>query len=206
MILIISIISILGIPSTVLAIIPGGQECTNNPDPCESDYGCLPLQANPGKKFCQYIPGRDCTSGGAQVCATQNKNYDCLPLQSNTNKKVCQLSQPGQQSNFSSIFGKITPPDALKGLVKDPTGAKGLSAFLSNLIALFFSIAAIVLVFMLIWGGFDWLTSEGDKEKVASARNKIMNALIGLLLFAVAFAIFQVLGTFTGFKFFVGQK
>lgn len=105
------------------------------------------------------------------------------------------------------VFGKITPPDALKGLVaKDPTGAGGLSIFLSNLIALFFSVAAIVLVFMLVWGAFDWLTSEGDKEKVASARNKIMNALIGLLLFAVAFAIFQVLGTFTRFTFFVGQK
>ena len=110
-------------------------------------------------------------------------------------------------ADIKDVFGTITPPDALKGLVgKDLSGTAGLSAFLSNLIALFFSIAAIVLIFMLLWGGFDWLTSEGDKEKVASARNKIMNALIGLLLFTVAFAIFQVLGTFTGFKFFVGQK
>ena len=52
---------------------------------------------------------------------------------------------------------------------------------------------------------WDWITSEGDKEKIAGARNKIINAVIGIALFAVAFAVISVLGTFTGFKFFEGQ-
>lgn len=151
---------------------------------------------------------------GGQPCNLTNdkcdqaRGYSCQPNANNPNAgPFCQKTQQAQPGNIGNVFGKITPPDALKGLVaKDPSGAEGLSIFLSNLIALFFSVAAIVLVFMLVWGAFDWLTSEGDKEKVASARNKIMNALIGLLLFAVAFAIFQVLGTFTGFTFFVGQK
>lgn len=105
------------------------------------------------------------------------------------------------------VFGTIKPPDALKGLIsKDSTGAGGLSAFLSNLITLFYGVAAIVLIFMLIWGAWDWLTSEGDKEKIASAQRKILNALIGIILFAVAFAVIQIIGQFTGFKFFVGQK
>lgn len=104
-------------------------------------------------------------------------------------------------------FGKISPPPAIQTFVdKNPTGAAGISSLLSNLIALFYLAAVIVLIFMLLWGAFDWMTSEGNKEKLDSARNKIINAIIGILLFAVAFAIFQVLGTFTGFKFFVGQK
>lgn len=130
----------------------------------------------------------------------------------------CQLGYPDrdnpdysiylcQPDTLQGIFGKIKPPDALKGLVaKDPTGAGGISQFLSNLIALIYSIAAIVLIFMLIWGAFDWITSEGDKEKLQAAQRKIINAFIGILLFAAAFAIIQVLGQFTGFTFFVGQK
>lgn len=104
-------------------------------------------------------------------------------------------------------FGQIQAPSPIAGFIsKDPSGAFGISQFLSNLIALFYAIAAIVLIFMLIWGAFEWLTSGGDKEKIASARGRIISAIIGMILFAIAFAVIQVLGVFTGFKFFVGQQ
>ena len=109
--------------------------------------------------------------------------------------------------NIQHTLGTISPPPELIPFTsKDPTGAGGIGIFLSNLVTLIYSLAAIVLIFMLLWGAFDWMTSEGDKEKLAAAQRKIINALIGILLFAAAFAIIQVLGTFTGFKFFVGQK
>lgn len=108
---------------------------------------------------------------------------------------------------IEDTFGKISPPPAIQTFVnKNPTGSEGLSAFLSNLIILFYSVAAVVLIFMILWGAYDWITSEGDKEKLDSARKKIINAIIGIMLFAVAFAAIQVLGQFSGFKFFVGQK
>lgn len=101
-------------------------------------------------------------------------------------------------------FGVIQPPDFLKNFIgTDKTGAAGISKFLSNLIALIYAIAAIVLIFMLLWGAFEWLTSGGDKEKVSSAQKRIISAIIGIILFAIAFAVIQVLGTFTGFTFFV---
>lgn len=103
-------------------------------------------------------------------------------------------------------FGTIkVPPELAPFTAGDPTGAGGISKFFSNFIALFYSVAILVLILMLIWGAFDWLTSEGDKEKIAAARGKLINAVIGIMLFAVAFAVIQVLGAFTGFKFFVGQ-
>lgn len=126
-------------------------------------------------------------------------NYDCLFDQA-SGYDLC-LPSP-----FSSTFGKIQPPAPLAGfLAKDPTGAGALSQFFSNFVALIFSVAGIVLILMILWGAFDWMISEGDKEKVAAARNKIINAVIGIILFAMAFAIIQVLGAFTGFKFFAGQ-
>ena len=103
-------------------------------------------------------------------------------------------------------FGKITAPSPIQTFIgTDPTATGAISKFLSNLIVLFYLVAAIVLILMLLWGAFDWLTSEGDKEKIESAKKKIINALIGIILFAVAFAFIRILGAFTGFKFFAGQ-
>lgn len=129
------------------------------------------------------------------------KGYSCQPLKADPNDFRC------QPSAIQDVFGKIKPPEALLPFVqKDSTGAGGISLFLSNLVVLIYGVAAIVLVFMLLWGAFNWITSEGEKEKIEAARNKIIHALIGIILFAVAFAVIQVLGTFTGFQFFVGQK
>lgn len=109
--------------------------------------------------------------------------------------------------DVGDIFGKISPPDALKPfLEKDPTGAGAIGDFLSRFISLIYVIAAVVLILMLLWGAFDWMTSEGDKEKLEAAKRKLLAAIIGIALFAVAFAVIQVLGQFTGFKFFEGQK
>lgn len=110
-------------------------------------------------------------------------------------------------ADIKDIFGTITPPSPIANFIgSDKTGAGAISQFLSNLVNLIFSVAAIVLIFMILWGAFEWLTSGGDKEKLSSAQKRIINALIGILLFAVAFAIIAVIGQFTGFRFFVGQN
>ena len=115
-------------------------------------------------------------------------------------------SIPANQNTIECKFGTIAPPPAISTFIgSDPTGAGGISKFLSNLIALIYTIATIVLIFMLLWGAFDWITSGGDKEKIQEARGRITNAIIGIVLFSLAFAAIAVLGEFTGFKFFEGQ-
>lgn len=110
-------------------------------------------------------------------------------------------------ADIKDIFGSITPPSPIANFASgDQTGATGISKFLSNAITLIYSLAAVVLIFMILWGAFEWLTSGGDKEKLSSAQKRIINAIIGIILFAVAFAIIKVLGQFTGFTFFTGQN
>ena len=87
---------------------------------------------------------------------------------------------------------------------KDPQG-KGygysdLGVFVTNVLILAFSIALLVVLAMLIWGAFEWIASGGDKEAVGKARNRIINALIGLAVLAVAFALTTVAGQFLGFS------
>lgn len=96
-------------------------------------------------------------------------------------------------SSTSVVFAQIlVNPDGSKGF-------KTLGNFISNFLTLAMAVAILVVLIMLIWGAFEWITSGGDKEAVGKARGRIINALIGLAVLAVAFALARVAGQFLGF-------
>lgn len=79
-------------------------------------------------------------------------------------------------------------------------GFKTLGDFINKSITLVFIFAVLAVLVMLIWGAFEWITSGGDKDAVGKARGRILNALIGLAVLAVAFAIYRVAASFAGFN------
>lgn len=78
-------------------------------------------------------------------------------------------------------------------------GFTDLGKFVTNIINLALSLALLLVLVMLIWGAFEWITSGGDKEAVGKARGRIISALVGLAILAVAFALATVAGQFLGF-------
>ncbi len=85
-------------------------------------------------------------------------------------------------------------------IVKAPEGGySDLGLFVTNILTLAFGLAILVVLVMLVWGAFEWITSGGDKEAVGKARNRIINALIGLAVLAIAYALTRVAGQFLGF-------
>lgn len=69
---------------------------------------------------------------------------------------------------------------------------------ISGLIGIAMLLAALAVFIYLIWGGFEWITSGGDKAGVENARNKITAALIGLVIVASAWAIMRLVEFFFG--------
>jgi hypothetical protein len=55
-------------------------------------------------------------------------------------------------------------------------------------------VAGIVAVAFVIWGGFTYITSQAEPDKLAQARHTIINALIGLGLSILATAIVVFVG------------
>jgi hypothetical protein len=101
------------------------------------------------------------------------------------------------------VFGTIDPPDAVSRI---GYGNIGLNTFLSNIVTLIYMVAGIIFLFMFFIAGFTWLTAGGDKEKVGAAQKRMTNAVIGIVILAVAFLIARVIGQITGFEFYVGQN
>jgi heme/copper-type cytochrome/quinol oxidase subunit 2 len=61
-----------------------------------------------------------------------------------------------------------------------------LTTTLNNLINLFSVIIGFVAVFMIIFAGFRYITSGGNDTAVASAKNTILYAVVGLIIVALA--------------------
>ena len=60
---------------------------------------------------------------------------------------------------------------------------------MSNIIAV---IAGIVAVVVIILSGFRYVTSGGDTQKIASAKNTLIGAIVGLVIIVLARGIIVV--------------
>jgi hypothetical protein len=70
---------------------------------------------------------------------------------------------------------------------------------IGSAIQLVFVIAVVAALFYLVYGGFRWLISTGDKAKVTEAREHIIAAIIGLVVIFLAYFIINIiLGFFIG--------
>ena len=63
-----------------------------------------------------------------------------------------------------------------------------------NILNIIMVLAGYVAVAYVIWGGFKYLTANGDSGSIASAKKTITNALIGLLISLSAVAIIYFIG------------
>jgi len=76
-----------------------------------------------------------------------------------------------------------------------------LGTLISNLIAAGIIIAGLLTFLYLVWGGIQWLTSGGDKAGLETDRERITNAIIGLILVVASWAIITLISNFLGFPF-----
>lgn len=97
---------------------------------------------------------------------------------------------------------RCIPSGTIIDIEKPNVGYSNIGTFITAAIQLAFVIAIIVALAMLIWGAVQWIFSGGEKEAVDKARTRITNALIGLAILAVAFAIITLAGQFLGIDLF----
>ncbi len=69
-----------------------------------------------------------------------------------------------------------------QGYVKTWFRVPTLGDLVGNIIRLMFFIAGLYALVLLLLGGFEWVSSGGEEKKLTSARGKIMNAIIGLVV------------------------
>jgi hypothetical protein len=95
-------------------------------------------------------------------------------------------------TNTTSLFG---------GTFEAPQGfAANLSVWLNAILSFVMIVSALLVLLYLIWGAIEWITSGGDKGKVDQARQKIIAAVIGIIIVAASYAVFLLVLNFVGFE------
>lgn len=72
-------------------------------------------------------------------------------------------------------------------------GINNLSDVVNKLVAFLIPVAGIILLLVLIWGGYDYLISQGNPEKIKGAQAKITTGIIGFVLLVVAYVLVRLI-------------
>ncbi len=94
------------------------------------------------------------------------------------------------------LTGGITPPQEIQNIVSKTNGYGGNLFGLA--IGILFVFAAVLATFFLVWGGIQWITSEGDSKSVSQARSTIIYACVGLGVTFFSYLVINFLAQFFG--------
>lgn len=79
------------------------------------------------------------------------------------------------------------------------SGITTLADLVNKVTSFIIPVAAIILLFVLIWGGYDFMMSGGAPEKVKGAQAKITTGIIGFVLLICSFIIVKLIALIFGF-------
>lgn len=94
------------------------------------------------------------------------------------------------------LTGGITPPQEIQTIANKTTGYGG--NLFGVAIGVLFVFAAVTATFFLVWGGIQWISSEGDAKSVSQARSTILYACIGLGVTFLSYLVINFLAHFFG--------
>lgn len=73
-----------------------------------------------------------------------------------------------------------------------------LGDLISRILSFLLPMAGIILLFVLIWGGYDFMMSQGNPEKLKGAQAKITSGLIGFFLLITSYLMVRVISAIFG--------
>lgn len=103
----------------------------------------------------------------------------------------------GNNANTINLGNQLTGKNL--GVPAPATGGI-VGTVLKNALSLLYAVGGIGTLVYFVWGAVDWIMSGGDKEKVSSARKKMTNAIVGLVLLALSFFVISLVGEIVGFN------
>jgi hypothetical protein len=109
----------------------------------------------------------------------------------------------------TSLGGKIggegLGPFAKMDLTTGTSALVAVTKGVSSVIGVMTVAAGIWFIFQVIIGGFFWITSGGDKQRLHEARERITNAIIGLVIVVAGWSLLALAGQFFGWDILIAN-
>jgi amino acid transporter len=68
-------------------------------------------------------------------------------------------------------------------------GDMTIGVVVATVIKGFLSFLGVIFIILIIYGGFRWMTAQGNEDQVTEAKKNIRNAVIGIIIIMAAYAI-----------------
>ena len=96
------------------------------------------------------------------------------------------VSASNLQSNIQGSMDQVTKA---AGYGDATTGISDLPTMVGNIIGIGLGLLGMVMVIIIIYSGYLWMTGGGDPEKIKDAKSWMLNAVIGLIILLAAYSI-----------------
>lgn len=73
-----------------------------------------------------------------------------------------------------------------------------LGDLVNRVVQFLIPLAAVILLIVFIWGGYDYMMSQGSPEKVKSAQAKFTTGIIGMVLLLLSYIIVKTISGIFG--------
>ena len=98
---------------------------------------------------------------------------------------------------MNNLIAQLVNPQIVAS-IRNLNASEYLNRLIPMLIYLGLMLCAIAFILLFLIGGFQWITSGGNKQSLENARNKIVNAITGLLVLLLLWLILQIVNLIFG--------
>ena len=88
---------------------------------------------------------------------------------------------------IAELQGNLSGTNGLQAGLEAPSG--DLATLVGKIIKAALSLLFVILVLLIIYAGWLWMTAGGESKQVDKAQDYIKNAVIGLIIISLAYAI-----------------
>ncbi|MHB8903959.1 MAG: IPT/TIG domain-containing protein [Patescibacteria group bacterium] len=106
-----------------------------------------------------------------------------------TKKLIIFLVVIGLFAVFSSVFAQSFGINEVGNGLNNSLTTSDPRATAGRIINIILGLLGVIAVGIIMWGGFVWLTSNGEEEKINSAKNILKNGVIGLIIILASWGI-----------------
>ena len=113
------------------------------------------------------------------------------------------VADTATSSATATASGTEVGNGVFKTPIDPPTGyTENIGQLINFILQLVIVLGLLLVFFNLIMAGLQWITSGGDKGKTDAARQRIIAALVGILVLSAAYAVAQLVAYVLGFDSF----
>lgn len=96
----------------------------------------------------------------------------------------------------------IFVPKAYAATITNPSSIGSIAQIVDSVMKIVFGVVGIALFGYFVYGGFLWLTSTGEPDKIKKGADTMLHAAIGTAIVVFAYFATRVVGGILGFSLF----